>query len=190
MIDTQQIPSARRFRAPKHLAEMPCQHCYHPLGFGALVMTCEACGAQHHASCWDEQAGCATVDCFNAPFKELPVDDATVGVSEGKCRWCRSPKTYLEAYCPQCFRDDDRIYHGEKTLVPEAKTALIQAIFGIFVLQIILLPLAVRNAMAAKRTIDGDPSYYRGREMANAALWIAIIVGILVVLGLIGKLST
>lgn len=44
-----------------------CPYCRFPLKEGAGIETCTACGAIHHAECWQDNAGCSVTGCVNGP---------------------------------------------------------------------------------------------------------------------------
>lgn len=44
-----------------------CPYCRFPLKEGAGIETCSACGAIHHAECWQDNAGCSVTGCVNGP---------------------------------------------------------------------------------------------------------------------------
>ncbi len=44
-----------------------CPYCRFPLKEGASIETCGACGAIHHAECWQDNAGCSVTGCVNGP---------------------------------------------------------------------------------------------------------------------------
>jgi hypothetical protein len=47
-----------------------CPYCRFPLKEGTQTARCRACGAIHHAECWDENLGCAVVGCAAGPMAE------------------------------------------------------------------------------------------------------------------------
>ena len=95
-----------------------------------------------------------------------------------------------ESFCPNCLVEMDGVkYCGackvlalrgrpiqiEAALVPckRANSALLLSIIGIFLLAIVLEPIAIAKAVKAKEEIDADLSLSGGGK-ANAALMIAI----------------
>jgi hypothetical protein len=78
--------------------------------------------------------------------------------------------------------------YGGGPEAPGAKTALICGIIGLLCCGIVLGPVAIVNAMKAKRAIEMDPSL-SGGGMATAGLVLGIIAVVLNILGLIVRLA-
>lgn len=57
------VPDAVVGFASTEDAGRPCPYCRFALKQGSDVVHCPACGAVHHAECWDENQGCAVVGC-------------------------------------------------------------------------------------------------------------------------------
>src|SRR5579871_5121443 len=56
-------------RANKVVAGRTCPGCAEAIGLGTEVHNCDACGASHHAACWDAHGACASDECAAAPAK-------------------------------------------------------------------------------------------------------------------------
>lgn len=54
-----------------------CPYCQYPIKQSAEIAVCSVCLIPHHASCWQENAGCTTFGCKGIP-SYLPSDDTTI----------------------------------------------------------------------------------------------------------------
>jgi hypothetical protein len=177
------MESARTLKANKKVEGKPCGWCQVALNLGEDIALCAACEKEHHAACWTTKAGCANPGCTNAPLKQLDPPPpsfaaAQAGLPPGmmSCPSCRSLIPSDSQLCLACkaITSPDGIYHGPKTTPKTATNALIAAIVGLFICGIVLGPLAISKANAAKREIKADPSL-QGEGVATAALVIGII---------------
>jgi hypothetical protein len=111
--------------------------------------------------------------------------------AESFCGQCLVP-VKGQMYCSECKTQaiGGKVVAGGATRgePPEAGEALKYAIIGIFCCGIILGPIAISKAMAAKRAIEANPGM-EGSGKATAALVIGIIVTVLNVLGLIANVA-
>lgn len=49
-----------------------CPYCRYPIKSGSRVHRCDACGASHHAECWQANGGCAVYGCRRSPTPTEP----------------------------------------------------------------------------------------------------------------------
>lgn len=92
------------------------------------------------------------------------------------CPGCRSPALAGSMICPLCraILSPDGIYHGPKMTAPDAKTALICGIVGLLFCGVVLGPLAISKASAAKQAIAKDPTL-SGEGLATAGMVLGIL---------------
>lgn len=189
--------SVVRLRINKRYEGQPCSWCGNALQLSEDGAICEACGAPHHATCWDGKNGCGSPEaknCPNRPFNQEPLpveEEAQLPPDWIRCPHCRQPIWGGNVICPECKRvtSPDGIYHGPKTTSPDAKKALTQAIISCFICAPVLGPVAIKNANLAMTKIDEDPTL-GGRGMATAAKTIGIIAIVLWVIGIFIRLSS
>ena len=129
------------------------------------------------------------MECRNHPG--VVASDRCVGCMEPFCPNCLvSVKGRF--YCASCkvMALGDRTPVFEQITQPctEANDALKYAIIGIFCFGIILEPIAISKALAAKKLMAANPNL-TGSGKATAALIIGIIAMVLWVVGVIAKLS-
>jgi len=65
------MEAVRMLKANMKLDGKPCGWCQAILRLGDDAAVCTACEREHHAGCWQSQAGCATQGCANAPLRRL-----------------------------------------------------------------------------------------------------------------------
>jgi hypothetical protein len=68
----------------------------------------------------------------------------------------------------------DGIYHGPKVNAPGAVAALVYGLVGLVFCQIILGPVAISKANAAKRAMASDPTL-GGEGLATAGMVLGIV---------------
>jgi len=182
----------RRLKVNKRFESHPCGWCGNALALGDDGAVCEACDTPHHAAHWDEHNGCSRLGCVNAPLKQealAPAEEEELFPPESmRCPHCKKLIAAGTQLCPICnmVTSPDGIYHGPKTLAPDAKKALTSAIISIFICAPILAPRAIKTAKEAKALIDGNPAY-GGRGMATAAQVIGVLAILLWVIGLLTR---
>jgi len=76
-------------------AGRPCPYCRAGLEPGAQAEKCDACNTLHHEDCWDENGGCTTYGCANAP-KRAGEERAT---PQGGNRWMSRPLVLAGLAC-------------------------------------------------------------------------------------------
>jgi RNA polymerase subunit RPABC4/transcription elongation factor Spt4 len=169
----------RKLKINKRLASSACLLCGDALTVGEDGAVCEACEGPHHARCWDDANGCGQTGCVNAPLPDTldAGSERRLRSDEKQCLYCKEI-IYVDAdTCRHCGRiaSTDGVYHGEQTIAPEARLALLYAIAGLFCcFGLILGPLAFKNGMDAKKAIATNPKL-RGRAMATTAQGIGIV---------------
>lgn len=132
-----------------------------------------------------------STECKNHP--NVPAVDRCAGCAEPFCSNCLV-EVHGQKYCAAC---KVMALQGANVVLPdvatipckEANEALICAIIGIFCLGIILEPVAIAKALAAKKAIAANPQL-SGAGKAQAALIIACIGLVLWVLGVVSKISS
>ena len=50
-----------------HLVARTCPYCLSPFFRSSRAVICRVCGTPHHADCWQENGGCTTYGCTQAP---------------------------------------------------------------------------------------------------------------------------
>jgi hypothetical protein len=65
------MEAVRMLKANMKLDGKPCGWCQAALRLGEDAAVCTACEREHHARCWESQAGCSTQGCANAPLRRL-----------------------------------------------------------------------------------------------------------------------
>jgi hypothetical protein len=92
------------------------------------------------------------------------------------CPTCRVPIMLGTQVCPSCrsITSPDGIYHGPRVNAPGAVAALVCGLIGLVFCQIVMGPIAIIKANAAKRAIESDPTY-GGGGMATAGMVLGII---------------
>ena len=96
----------RRLKANKVIAGKRCGWCRVELSLGEDVAVCGECRLLHHASCWDQNAGCARPDCVNAPLQQVQDPVAAVAGQpppiRAHCSSCGKPVSRSARSCPFC----------------------------------------------------------------------------------------
>lgn len=182
------METVRKFKANPKLAGKQCGWCQAALALGDDAAVCAACEREHHASCWDSKAGCASPGCANAPLRQLdaPVVQAASKVeslaAQGlmPCPKCGNTIPIGTQVCPLCrgISTPDGIYHGPKTNAPGAVKSLVFAIIGLFICGIILGPLAISKSNEARAAMQMDPTL-GGEGLATAGK----VIGIIAIIG-------
>ncbi|HEV7374100.1 MAG TPA: RING finger protein [Pyrinomonadaceae bacterium] len=170
---------ARRLKIHKLLASQPCMHCGDELLLGEAGAVCEACESPHHERCWDQMNGCSQEGCQNAYLPNIVPAELVINLKsdEKVCHYCKK-KIYLHAdKCRHCglILIDDGEYYGEKKIAPAASRSLLLGVVGLLscitpltsLIALILGPLAVKDATAARKLIATDPTK-QGEGMATA----------------------
>lgn len=210
------MDAARMLKANLKLDGKPCGWCQQALQLGDDAAVCTTCNKEHHGRCWEHRAGCATAGCVNAPLRRLDgagtaPDQPAVGSpfpgaasppasafgyaanlppGQMACPSCRTVVLASVLICPRCraITSPDGIYHGPKVNAPGALQSLVYGIVGLLFCQIILGPIAISKANAAKRAIALDPTL-GGEGLANAGIIMGIIDLVLFALILLVKAS-
>jgi len=106
------------------------------------------------------------------------------------CPNCRIAIMIGSQICPACraITSPDGIYHGPKVNAPGAVASLVLGIIGLVFCQIILGPIAIVKANAAKRAMASDPTL-GGEGLATAGLVLGIVDLIVFALALVIRLS-
>ncbi len=197
------MEAVRTLKANLKLEHKPCGWCQIELQLGEDAAVCTACEGAHHQRCWDSRAGCATAGCANAPLARLdPAPGSAPGSAPGIAAAAAPALRELSPgmmRCPQCSKaipegtlicsfcrsvtSPDGIYHGPKINAPGATAALVYGIVGFFVCGIVLGPLAISKANAAKRAMAENPTYGgAGLATAGTVLGVIDIIGWAIVL--------
>ena len=194
--------AAKRLKANKVIEGKPCGWCAEPFTFGEEVAICTSCRLPHHASCWDQKQGCSGLDCSNQPLKQLEqVAGAPAAAGKKKelppgrmlCPHCGRQIRQRAPYCRHCKSapTSDGVYRGPTTTAPGAVSSLVCGIIGVLICQIVLGPIAIAQAVGAKKRIKADPRY-TGEGMATAGFVLGIVAlclfGIWVLMRLAGGL--
>jgi hypothetical protein len=188
----------RALKANLKLDGKPCGWCQAALRLGDDAAVCTACEKEHHGRCWNGSAGCSTPGCMNAPLRRLDAPSATASASPGSpfpqgvplpyaaapavsagfmsCPHCRTAVIAGTPVCPACraIMSPDGIYHGPKVNAPGAVAALVYGLVGLVFCQIILGPVAISKANAAKRAMASDPTL-GGEGLATAGMVLGIV---------------
>lgn len=158
------------------VASGPCGMCGQQFEIGQTVVRCVKCRSVFHADCWQKEGGCNRTEC-KGNTKSCPACGREIKQEALKCRYC---KAYLDPDLK-----DSLTPKGE---APDAKSALTNAIIGIFCLGFVLGPIAVYKGIKALNIIANDPGY-TGRGKAIAAIVIGGIVTLLNIVGIIAKIA-
>ena len=187
--------ASRNLRVNKALDGKPCVRCSAPLGLGEEATVCNACGGEHHASCWTAKGGCATPGCVNAPLKQMEAPPPPVEVLKPSggvtCPKCGQAVGAHEELCPFCetILSPDGLYHGPKVTAPGATAALVWGIVSLFVCGFILGWVAISKSKSAKKLIASSPRY-GGDGMATAGYVLGIIAIVLNAIFLIIRIGS
>jgi hypothetical protein len=57
-------------KANRKIAGQVCPICHTAFSLGEEIRNCEQCRVPHHVECWQENRGCSTYACANAPAKK------------------------------------------------------------------------------------------------------------------------
>lgn len=223
------MEAVRMLKANMKLDGKPCGWCQAALRLGEDAAVCTACEREHHARCWESQAGCSTQGCANAPLRRLdgpgPGAGAPYAPQGGapyapgspfpqgggapyapmgapyapqgalppgymSCPNCRSAIMVGAQICPACraITSPDGIYHGPKINAPGATQALVYGLIGLVFCGVILGPVAISKASAAKRAMASDPTL-GGEGMATAGTVLGIIDLVLFVIYVMIRVS-
>ena len=190
-------------RANRALEGRICPACGDPIQLGQPVRNCELCGRTHHADCWRKHNGCATLGCDNAPLPELgfapehqaaaaPGAPAPPTGETRKCPDCGEDVAKGAAKCPYCGKllrkraGRARFTRRSDT----ARNALICGILSIFCCGIILGPIAIIQALKAKKEIAASRGALTGGGMATAGLVCGIVGMVGAVLILLARITS
>jgi hypothetical protein len=194
------MEAARTLKANMKLDGKPCGWCLAALRLGDGAAVCTACDKEHHGTCWESHAGCATAGCLNAPLRRLdaavqagsPVQMLAQALPAGymSCPHCRIAIVLGTAVCPACraIASPDGIYHGPKTNAPGAVSSMVWGLVGLMLCGIVVGPLAISKANAATRAMASDPTL-GGDGYATAGKVLGVIDIIVFVLFAISKIS-
>ncbi len=64
---TLEEPDVRSPQVPAEAVGKICPYCRFPIKEGEDVIVCSECKVPHHRECWEENGGCTTYGCRNAP---------------------------------------------------------------------------------------------------------------------------
>jgi len=182
------MDAVRTLKANMKLDGKPCGWCQAALRLGEDAAVCTACETGYHGRCWDTKAGCATAECVNAPLRRLDDPEAKLAAASARphaqdlgpglvaCPSCRVPFAVGTSICPACrtITSPDGIYHGPKTNAPGAVAALIYGIIGLFLCGVVLGPLALSKARAARNAMASNPTL-GGEGLATAGTVLGIV---------------
>jgi hypothetical protein len=216
----------------------PCGWCQAALRLGEDAAVCTACEREHHARCWESQAGCSTQGCANAPLRRLdgpgqgspyapgggspfpqggapgspfpqgggapyapggspfpqggvaPYAQGALPPGYMSCPSCRSAIMVGSQICPACraITSPDGLYHGPKINAPGATQALVYGLIGLVFCGVILGPVAISKASAAKRAMASDPTL-GGEGLATAGMVLGIVDLVLFVIYVMIRVS-
>lgn len=82
-VDTIQRDLPQIMTANKRVAGQLCAICQSKIAVGDEVRNCEKCLLSYHLECWNENKGCATYGCPNAPGKESQLGQPEIRVDFG-----------------------------------------------------------------------------------------------------------
>jgi hypothetical protein len=243
------MEAVRMLKANMKLDGKPCGWCQAALRLGEDAAVCSTCEREHHARCWESQAGCSTPGCANAPLRRLD-GPAQGGYPQGgsapyapgvgspfpqggapgspfpqgggvpygspypqggspypqggapyppqgalppgymSCPSCRSAIMIGAQICPACraITSPDGLYHGPKINAPGATQALVYGLIGLVFCGVILGPVAISKAGAAKRAMASDPTL-GGEGMATAGMVLGIVDLVLFVIYVMIRVS-
>jgi hypothetical protein len=129
------------------------------------------------------------MECRN--HAAAPATDRCAGCMEPFCPNCLVT-VKGRSYCASCkvmaVREGAVVFDQLSEECKEANEALKYAIIGIFCLGIILEPIAISKALAAKKMMAANPNL-TGSGKATAALVIGIIGLVLWLVGVIARVS-
>jgi hypothetical protein len=114
-----------------------------------------------------------------SPFPQggaAPYSQGALAPGFMSCPSCRSAIMVGAQICPMCraITSPDGLYHGPKINAPGAVQALVYGLIGLVFCQIILGPVAISKANAAKRAMAADPTL-GGEGLATAGMVLGII---------------
>lgn len=169
--------------------EKTCAICQIGLEPGHAITVCPGCKSEYHQGCWQENRGCATYGCPNAPpalkregilpgeqaywgatTKTCPACGETIGVGELVCPFCRER---FESPTPLTPEDMQRHAGGHRPLATEGRTgALLLFILSLFgcTAPFILLVGGIWYAQNGRKLREGSPLH---RILALVGLGIA-----------------
>jgi hypothetical protein len=75
---THQLPST--LLANKRIAGLTCAICHSTIELGQQIRHCEMCKLSFHTECWNENQGCATYGCNNAPDAKDQLPQAEISI--------------------------------------------------------------------------------------------------------------
>jgi hypothetical protein len=195
------MEAARRLKANLRMEGKSCGWCQDALKLGDDAALCGGCDKEHHARCWDSKAGCSTAGCTNAPLRRLdgpaasasPLAPAMASYADSAvmtCPTCRAAIVTGAMVCPYCkaITSPDGLYHGPKTNAPGAVQSLVCGLIGLVFCQIILGPVAIAKASAAKKAMASDPTL-GGDGLATAGMVLGIVDLVVFVLYLMHRMG-
>jgi hypothetical protein len=180
------MEAARTLKANARLDGKPCGWCAAGLELGHDAAVCTACDKEYHAGCWDHRGGCATSGCVNTPLRRLDAPAAAMAQpavvylapppGTMACPRCHVAIAIGAAICPACrgVTSPDGIYHGPRFNAPGAVAAMVWGILGLVLCGIVLGPLAISRANAARKARAADPTL-GGAGFATAGTVLGVI---------------
>jgi len=90
-----------------------CPFCQTVLNENDHAFTCSACGAPHHADCWNENDGCTTYGCQGRPLDSKLAPEPDMQISNDQAVICAKCGSKVSKYSKFCFACGSKI--GEST---------------------------------------------------------------------------
>ncbi len=178
VIDIELEESAEPTPAEAEAVGKTCPYCRFPIKAGEAVTVCPECGVPHHADCWQENGGCTTYGCRQAPRAGRAAEPVTYAAGR-------------EAFPSPAGRPMPvgarEILEAE--LDGQATNALIFAVLSVFccgVLSIISLSWGI-SILSQVKKLGLSPS--AARSKAVAAIVISGVVMLLVLVGIFVMLA-
>ena len=179
------MEATRQLKVNLKFKDQPCSICSQPFELGQHLSICNACEAPSHTGCWDQEGGCSTQGCANAPLQQLAPEQAAPQMPPGfrPCPACGMRIHESDDICMHCnaITTPDGIYRGPQENAPGAVASLVCGIIGILFCGYILGVVAIVKSRESG-PYRGDPRY-KGFGMATAGMVLGIIAIIVHVLG-------
>jgi len=187
-----------RMVANKAIAGQVCPSCQAEIFLGQRIRNCEACGVTLHETCWDNNGGCSTPGCSNAPLPGIQQDAAAAAApaaapagGQKPCKFCGEMIQASAKKCRHCGEFQSAgagRYTGPPRTCGAAKSALIWGIVSFFCFGIITGPIAISYGRKAKREIEASRGRLTGTGMASAGVILGTIALILFVVGIVVRI--
>lgn len=189
------MEATRQLKVNLKFKDQPCSICSRPFELGEALSICNACEAASHTPCWDQQGGCSTQGCANAPLQQLAPEQAAPQMPPGfrGCPACGMRIHQEDDICMHCnaITTPDGVYRGPQENAPGTTAALVFGILAFFICGIIFGIVAIVKAREST-PYRGDPRY-KGFGMATAGMVlgiIALIINVIVIITQIGGASS